>query len=112
MNVKSPYKGIRKNDNDSIPISSIDDERLIFLKDFHIWLCKWEHLNGNRAGQLTKETMFALKHTVNTYTELVPYLLTELNLTYVLTGKFQTDNLEARFSKYRQFSGSNYHVTV
>lgn len=31
---------------------------------------------------------------------------------YVLTGKFQTDCLEFRFSQYRQLSGANYHVSV
>jgi len=30
----------------------------------------------------------------------------------VLTGKFQTDCLEFRFSQYRQLSGANYHVSV
>src|SRR5688572_15486080 len=31
---------------------------------------------------------------------------------YVLTGKFQTDCLEFRFSQYRQLSGANFHVSV
>jgi len=29
-----------------------------------------------------------------------------------LAGKFQTDNLEFRFSQYRQLSGANFHVRV
>ncbi|GFX45968.1 hypothetical protein TNCV_2163431 [Trichonephila clavipes] len=49
---------------------------------------------------------------VNTIPELIKYLLTEQNFKYVLTGKFQTYNLEARFGQYRQMSGANYHVTV
>ena len=31
---------------------------------------------------------------------------------YVLTGKFQTDQLESRFGHYRQLSRSNYLVSV
>ena len=46
---------------------------------------------------------------------LVP-LFTELfqqyELKYIPTGKFQTDNLEARFGLYRMLSGSNYIVSV
>lgn len=30
----------------------------------------------------------------------------------LLLGKFQTDKLEGRFGKYRQLSGSHYHVSV
>ena len=30
----------------------------------------------------------------------------------MLSSKFQTDSLEARFGQYRQFSGGNYHVTT
>ena len=35
-----------------------------------------------------------------------------MKLHYILTGKFQTDNLEARFGLYRMLSGSNYLVSV
>ena len=33
-------------------------------------------------------------------------------MSYVLLGKFQTDNLESRFENYRQLSGSNYLVSM
>jgi hypothetical protein len=56
--------------------------------------------------------MFALKHTVKTFVVLIKYLLNDLHLSYVLTGKFQTDCLEARFGMYRRMSGTNYHVFV
>ncbi|GFU08716.1 transposable element P transposase [Trichonephila clavipes] len=77
------------------------------------WLDCWKNLKQNkREGCLNEETFFALRHTVNTILELIKYLLTEQNFKYVLTGKFQTDNLEARFGQYRQMSGANYHVTA
>lgn len=31
---------------------------------------------------------------------------------YVLPGKFQSDEIEKRFSMYRQMSGGNYNVSV
>ena len=43
---------------------------------------------------------------------LIPYLLNDLKLNYVLTGKFQIDCLEAKFGMYRRISGANYHVSV
>ncbi|GFX45955.1 transposable element P transposase [Trichonephila clavipes] len=77
------------------------------------WLDCWKNLKQNKPeGCLSEETLFALRHTVNTIPELIKYLLTEQNFKYVLTGKFQTDNLEARLGQYRQMSGANYHVTV
>jgi len=63
-------------------------------------------------GRLSNETLVALKHTVATFVELIKYLFGELHVSYVLTGKFQTDCLECRFSQYRQLSGANYHVSV
>lgn len=36
----------------------------------------------------------------------------ELRFKYVLLVKFQTDSLEENFGKYRQLSGSQYHVSV
>lgn len=35
-----------------------------------------------------------------------------MGFTYVLLGKFQTDPLELRFSKYRRMSGTNYHISI
>ena len=40
------------------------------------------------------------------------YCIDELNLKYVLTGKLQTDQLEARFGKYRRLAGCNYNISV
>lgn len=35
-------------------------------------------------------------------TEVTNYSISELNMRYNLSGKFQTDNLKARFGQYRQ----------
>ncbi|XP_005112107.1 craniofacial development protein 2-like [Aplysia californica] len=63
-----------------------------------------------RQGTLSSETMTALHHTLAAFLQLCQYLLEKKNFHYVLLGKFQTDNLEFRFSQYRQMSGSNYLV--
>ena len=113
LNVKSVDKGIRKRDGDSESIRAINDPSVIFLQDVYYWLVQWESMNQKpREGCLTSETMFALKYTVLTFLVLIPYLLNEMKLSYVLTGKFQTDSLESRFGSYRRLSGTNYHISV
>lgn len=112
-NVKHLYQGQRLNDEFCEPIISVADSKLHWLKLFHAWLTVWENSNvRQRGGILSKETMFALKHTIITMCSLAEYLLTNLRLRYVLLGKFQSDYLEFRFSRYRQMSGANYNVSV
>ncbi|GFV46503.1 transposable element P transposase [Trichonephila clavipes] len=113
MNSKNPTKGQNLKLKNSVPFSSMDDDRFTFFSKFVQWLDCWKNLKQNkREGCLSEETFFALRHTVNTIQELIKYLLTEQNFKYVLIGKFQTDSLEARFGQYRQMSGANYHVIV
>ncbi|GFX43151.1 hypothetical protein TNCV_2711951 [Trichonephila clavipes] len=85
------------------PVKKVNAEDLYsmtleILSPMEKWLDCWKNLKQNkREGCLSEETFFALRHTVNTIPEVIKYLLTEQNFKYVLTGKFQTDNLEARF---------------
>lgn len=112
-NVKHPYQGQRMNDPFCQPIFTPNDNKLQWLHSFHSWLNAWENNNiPQRQGILSKETMFALKHTVKTMSALAEHLLNDVQLQYVLLGKFQTDYLEFRFSQYRQMTGSNYNVSV
>lgn len=53
-----------------------------------------------------------LTHTLKTFSAMIEYLLNTEKFHYVLPGRFQTDNLELRFSQYRQLSGGNYNVSV
>lgn len=79
----------------------------------HKRLCSWDELNQKqKEGRLTNETHAALSHTVKCYVELVRYLLLDLKFSYVLTARFQTDPLEARFGKHRRLAGTNYHISV
>ena len=58
------------------------------------------------------ETYLALTHTVGTLVILIRELLQHNILKSILTGEFQTDQLQSRFGHYRQLSCSNYLVTV
>jgi hypothetical protein len=53
-----------------------------------------------------------LKRTTKASINLVQYLFESFEIKYVLLGKFQTDKLEGRFGKYRQMSGSHFHVSI
>ena len=46
-----------------------------------------------------------------TFPLLVRYLLDEKHLSYVLSGKIQSDYLEKRFGRNRQLSGANYFAS-
>ena len=35
-----------------------------------------------------------------------------MNISYILTGRFQTDDLESRFSFYRQLAGSQSNISL
>jgi len=113
FNVKNPHKGRNLHDKDSDPFRPVDDERMKFMETILLWLDNWNAMKCKvRHGCLSQETHFALQHTVKSMQLLINYLLGDLNFKYVLPGKFQTDNLEYRFSQYCQLSGGNYHVSV
>lgn len=63
-------------------------------------------------GNLTHETFTALRHTTTAILQITDYCISELNMRYILTGKFQTDQLKARFGTYRQLAGGNYNISV
>ncbi|XP_064093175.1 uncharacterized protein LOC135205849 [Macrobrachium nipponense] len=112
MNVKSIFKGKRLNHEYATPMTNnSDDAKFQYLKDFYAWLEIWDETK-EFGGTLTKETFTALKHTTNAMLEVTKYCLTEFHMEYVLTGKFQTDNLESRFGQYRQLAGGHYNISV
>ena len=110
VNVKSTAKGKRLNNDYCTPLTcNENDEKYNFLLRFQNWLEIWEALPG---GKLTRETFTAIKHTTYAITEITRYCKDELHMTYILPGKFQTDNLESRFGEYRQLAGGNYNISV
>ena len=102
LNIKSYGKGIRLRKSDANCFESINDPRLVWMEKFVSWLHCWNRYNVQHdSGFLSKETYLALTHTVNTFVILIRDLLQHNVLKSILTGKFQTDQLESRFGHYR-----------
>ena len=99
--MKSLDKGIRKRNSNSDPIKDVNDPSVIFLQDFYYWLVQWESLNQKpREGCLTSETFACFKAYCADVSCSYTYLLNDMKLSRVLTGKFQTDSLESKFGSY------------
>lgn len=111
VNVKSPSKGRRLRDDLQTPIAEKLCPQVEFLETIMQWLDVWEGLKFDN-GIFTRETHSALRLTTEALVKIVSYCLEDLRFDYVLLGKFQTDCLEERFGKYRQLSGSQYHVSI
>ncbi|KAH6946072.1 hypothetical protein HPB50_011471 [Hyalomma asiaticum] len=111
VNVKSPSKGRRIRDELQTPIAQKFCQQVEFLHTVVQWLDIWESLKFDN-GILIRETHTAFRLTTEELIKLISYCLDDLGFDYVLLGKFQTDCLEERFGKYRQLSGSQYHVSI
>ena len=99
LNVKSLSKGLRKRDQNAEPITKdnhcqVED----FFKNFVSWLCEWKSSGNNGFSVET------FKASQPTFPLLARYLIEEKRLTYILSGKIQSDFLERRFGRYRQLS--------
>lgn len=108
INVKDSTVGIRKRDDNRKPIGSIDDERLSLLENYCTFFQEW-NASGNKG--LTSETRTACISMCQTLPQLTRYLL-QKGFSFVLLGHVQSDELEHRFGRYRQMSGSNYFISV
>lgn len=112
MNVKTPFKGLHKSNVSMQPfVVDESDEKYKFLNKFLDWLERWDTISCS-TGRFTKETVSALKQTTYGIIEICRYCTQELNMSYILPGKMQTDPLEERFGKYRQLAGAQYHISI
>lgn len=114
VNIKRPITYILQNNPVKQPFKEVNDIRFNFLDTFLNWLEKWKGIcivNPNLCC-LTKDTHNALYHCTFVLKEIILYSISELKVNYILTAKFQTDNLESTFSKYRELAGGNYNITV
>lgn len=113
VNVKTPLKGKRLNDEFQEPLTAatfLSDKKFLFLNHMLNWLEKWK--TKSFSNKLTTQTHTALTHTLYGMTEVIQYCFSELKMNYVLLGKFQTDDLENRFGRYRQLAGGQYHISL
>jgi hypothetical protein len=106
VNTKNSFKGIKKKKNEwSGPIYNVDDPKVQYLSKFVSWVKQWALLCDEKICiDLTKDTFSAIERSTEVLICLVTYSLENFPITYVLAGKFQTDNLEGRFG--RSISGS------
>lgn len=108
INVKDSTVGIRKRDENRKPIASITDKRLTLLENYGAFFQEWK-VSGCKG--LTSETRTACISMCQTLPQLARFLLRR-GFAYVLLGQVQSDQLEHRFGRYRQMSGSNYFISV
>ena len=111
LNVKSRFKGDHKRNDLAKPII-MDDSRIDLLPHYAQWFERWKDSSSDFQHALSKQTFLALSATCNSLADLSEYLLHEKGLNYILLGKFQTDQLERRFGRYRQLHGGNYYISV
>ena len=106
LNVKSPSKGKRKRDPDCEKISAENYEQISqFFSKIVVWFDDWQ--SSGKPG-ISDETFKKFKQTSSTIPLLDEYLLSEVALEYVLTGKLQSNFLERRFGRYRQLMAKNF----
>jgi len=111
VNVKTLLKGKRLQNAFEEPLGKNENcEARSYLHCFLNWLDEWNLMNTK--DKLTKETFTALQHTTNALLQISEHCFEELNVSYVLLGKFQTDSLEAKFGQYRQLEGRQYNVSL
>lgn len=110
VNVKTTLKDERFR-NPLQKTLALGQENFAYLEKFLTWLDLWNEIDLD-SHKLTKETHLALSHTTYALIELTKYCISELNFSYILPGKIQTDSLEARFGKYRTMAGSQYLVSI
>lgn len=83
---------------------------MAFLNDFLHWLKIWR-VSVCTVDALSSQTFQSLIITTESFLLLIPYLFKNYKIDYILLSKFRNDNLEARFSTYRQLSGANYYLS-
>ena len=72
------------------------------------WLEQWK---SSQTHGLTNQTFDALILTYRSIADLCDDLFSD-GYAYIMTGRFQTDPLERRFSQYRQMSGGRFLISL
>ena len=94
------------------PFRNENDDRLKWLEAFLKWLKSWKDSIDNENEFFTNETYEAIVLTTNSTIAKIRYMLRELKLEFVLTRKFNSDNVERKFSALRQANGGNYNMNA
>ena len=99
LNIKSYGKRSCLRKSGANCLESISDPRLVWMEKFVSWLHRWNRYNVQHdSGFLSKEIIYlSPTHIVNTFVILIRELLQHNIHKSILTGKFQTDQLESSF---------------
>ena len=110
LNIKSPQAGKHLNDPDREKFVSKTDPRLEFLIQMATMLkTMGSSKRGFRIKGLTGDTSNAFHQTLHAIVYIIEKLL-DLGFEYI-SGKIQSDRLEAEFGIYRGSSGGDYFIT-
>ena len=112
VNIHHPFKGRNTRNSNAEPFCSVDDICFRFLEQLVEWLDCWALCDKQTKEGFLRSDTFAFRHTVKNLVELLKHLLVTMNVDFVLTRKFQTDNLESRLGHYRQMSDGNRLVSI
>ena len=111
LNIKSPEAGKHLNDPDREKFESKLDQRLDFLVKMASSIKLMDSgKRGARVRGLTSDTANAFHQTLHAIVYIIKELLDQ-GYKYVLSGKIQSDRLEAEFGIYRGSSGGDYFIT-
>jgi len=111
LNSRNRHEADHTRKPDLLPYTSVDDERLAFLRDdFLCYIENWRMSVVNRPGPfsasdrqkmfLTHQTYRGLVMTVKAIVEVIPYLL-QNGVQFVLSNKFCQDPIEEHFGRQR-----------
>ena len=89
---------------------SISDARIKWLEDFLQWLNDLKKSVAAKDHFLTIETFKAITITTKSSIAKITFLINTTGFKYVLTRKFNSNNLERKFSALPQANGRNYNM--
>ena len=121
LNVRSPYEGRNKRNQNLDAYTRPDDDRLEWLtKDFLQYFENWKRTIEERGDftdaekasmQLSHQTLLGLKISAHSITACLKFML-QKGSQYILTSFFNQDPLEQHFGHYRHKVGNNNNPTV
>ena len=90
-----------------------DDGKSHFVRELADWIHKWGELKIPRCEKFTPtaQTSNALQRTLRCHASLIDDLHSE-GYDFVLTARFQSDPLEARYGQYKLMSGGRFLVSA
>ena len=96
FNIKTPNKGIRLNDELSLPLVN-NDPRFYYLGRIVDWLDRWKTF-PEKTGKLSTQTFTSFRHSCLALQKIVNHLTHDRGFSFVLSYFLQTDSLKQWFS--------------